>query len=234
MILVLALGYSVGTVASASLSLPPPPAVPPSAPSIISTEAVSNAVEQQEPHYTEGLIGDRQEPVSLVFVATRAQLEGAFGKAGWSEAQRFGFGAVAGGVRAALTRRGDPAGPVTPSFLAEEPNILAFSLPVGATFAQRHHIRLWSTNLQTSDGQSVWLATASYDRGFELAPNTFLPTHQIAPDIDTERAFVVSSLDSIGAVVQQQAIQLTLPETGHNFDGDPFFTDGRAIVLDLS
>jgi hypothetical protein len=137
-------------------------------------------------------------------------------------------------VRAALAQRGDPAGPVTPSFLAQEPNALGFSLPVGATFARRHHIRMWSTDVQTSDGEPVWLATASYDRGFELAPSTFLPTHQIAPDIDTERAFVVASLQSAGTVAQQQTIQLVPAESGRNFDGDPFVTDGRSVILYLS
>ncbi len=51
---------------------------------------------------------------------------------------------------------------------------------------------------QTRAGQPLWLATASFDRDFELAPTTFLPTHQIAPDIDTERAFVAAGLKGTG------------------------------------
>jgi hypothetical protein len=174
-----------------------------------------------------------QEPVSLAFIGTRAQLEAAFRDAGWTEAQPFGFNAVLGGVKATLGQRGDPAGPVTPSFLAEEPNTLAFNLPVGATFAQRHHVRIWSTTVQTSDGRPIWLATASFDRGFELAHNTWLPTHQIAPDIDTERAYVVSSLQATGDIQQSDDIQLVPAEFGYNFDGDPFFTDGRAVLMAL-
>jgi hypothetical protein len=80
------------------------------------------------------------------------------------------------GIVASVTHQPDPAGPVTPSFLADEPNGLAFSLPVGNTFAERHHIRFWTTTIQTTAGQSVWLAAASFDRGFELAPTTGLPT----------------------------------------------------------
>jgi membrane-associated phospholipid phosphatase len=228
-----AVAYVGATVGGAAQSVPPPAAAQPVPPVVVAPGAAPTAVEQQLPHYTEGLTGDRQEPVSLVFVGDQAQLEAAFRNAGWTEAQRFSFRAVEGGLRAALTQRGDPAGPVTPSFLAEQPNALGFSLPVGATFAQRHHLRIWSTDVQTSDGKPVWLATASYDRGFELAPSTFLPTHQIAPDIDTERAFVVAGLQNAGAVVQQQTIQLVPAESGHNFDGDPFFTDGRSVILYL-
>jgi undecaprenyl-diphosphatase len=232
-LLLLAVVYVVTSVESAAQNLPPQPVVQPPSPIIVAATAVPTAVEQQLPHHTEGLTGEQQEPISLVFVATQAQVEAAFQAAGWTKAQTFGFGAVEGGLRAALTQRADPAGPVTPSFLAEQPNAMGFSLPVGATFAERHHIRLWSTGVRTTDGRPIWLATASFDRAFELAPSTFLPTHQIAPDIDTERTFIVSSLHNTGAVARQQAIQLVPAESGHNFVGDPFFTDGQAVVLYL-
>jgi hypothetical protein len=105
---------------------------------------------------------------------------------------------------------------------------------VGATFAQRHHIRIWATTVQTTSGLPVWLATASFDRGFELAKTTLLPTHQIAPAIDAERTYIATSLEDGGEVAHAQDIQLVSPEHGHNFDGDPFFTDGRAVVLWLA
>ena len=225
---------SIGYLAVTYTDIPPPsPAVAQIA-TVIAPAEVAMAVETRLPHYTEGLTGRLQEPVSLVFVGTRTQLEESFRAAGWTEAQPFGFNAVLGGVTAALGQRGDPAGPVTPSFLAEEPNALAFNLPVGATFAQRHHIRIWSTSFQTTSGRPIWLATASFDRGFELAHNTWLPTHEIAPDIDTERAYVVSSLHTAGDVTQSDTVQLVPAEFGYNFDGDPFFTDGQTVLITLS
>ena len=224
---------SVGYLAITYTDIPPPSPVIAQTTTVVAPAEVATTVETRLPHYTEGLTGRLQEPVSLVFVGTRAQLEESFRAAGWTEAQPFGFNAVLGGVTAALGQRGDPAGPVTPSFLAEEPNTLAFNLPVGATFAQRHHIRIWSTPVQTSDGRPIWLATASFDRGFELAHNTWLPTHQIAPDIDTERAYVVSTLQTAGDVAQSDSVQLVPAEFGYNFDGDPFFTDGQAVLITL-
>ncbi len=233
-LLLVSTGYAAIAVENAAVQLPPQPQPQPVTPVAVPADAVPDTVQQQLPHYTEGLTGDRQEPVSLVFVGTQARLEAAFRDAGWTQAQKVSLGSVGGGLRAALTHRGDPAGPVTPSFLAEQPNALGFSLPVGETFAQRHHIRIWSTIVQTSAGEPVWLATASFDRGLELAPTTFLPTHQIAPDIDTERAFIVSSLQGAGAVARQQTIQLVPRESGYNFDGDPFHTDGQTVILYLS
>jgi membrane-associated phospholipid phosphatase len=237
----LALGSAVALVLVASVylgrvyrTIPPPPVVTPPTPKVITSAGVAGTVERQLPHYTEGLTGHRQEPVSLVFIGTRAQLEHAFQAAGWTENRPYTFGTLWGGIVASIAHRSDAAGPVTPSFLADEPNALAFSLPVGKTFAVRHHIRLWTTSVQTTAGQALWLATASFDRGFELAPSTGLPTHQIAPDIDTERAFVVRSLQGAGAVTGMQTIQFVPPESGRNFDGDPFHTDGKAVILQLS
>jgi undecaprenyl-diphosphatase len=230
-VLLLAAGVYLGTVYR---TIPPPPTVAQPAPEVIAPTTLASTVEEQLPHYTEGLTGHRQEPVSLVLIGTRTQLEHAFEVAGWTENRPYTFGTLWGGIVASITQQPDPAGPVTPSFLADEPNALAFSLPVGKTFAERHHIRFWTTTIQTTTGQSLWLATASFDRGFELAPSTGLPTHQIAADIDSERAFVVMSLEGTGLVTSSQTIQLIPPEAGRNFDGDPFHTDGKAVILQLS
>jgi membrane-associated phospholipid phosphatase len=233
-IALLALAYIAAFVGVTASMLPLPPQAQSIPPVVISPDAVPSMVKQQLPHYTEGLTGVRQEPVSLVFVGTQSQLEAAFQAAGWTEAEPFSFRAVIDGVNATLTHHSAPAGPVTPSFLAEQLNALAFSLPVGTTFAERHHIRLWSTSVQTSARQPLWLATASFDKGFELAPSTGLPTHQIDPDIDAERAFVATSLEGSGLVQSAQTIQLVSPESGVNFDGDPFHTDGQTIILDVA
>lgn len=214
--------------------IPPPPAPHATAPMLITVNQLPAVVQTRLPHATETLTGKPQEPISIVLLGDRKTIERAFASAGWTEAARFGIQSVAGGISAALTHHADPAGPVTPSFYAEEPNTLAFSLPVGATFAQRHHIRIWSTDFKTTDGRPIWVATASFDEGFELSRTTFLPTHRIAPDIDTERAFVVASLTRSGFVTRQVTVQLIPPEQGHNFSGDPFQTDGRTVILALA
>src|SRR5262249_35918206 len=139
------------------------------------------------------LVGTTQEPMSLLLVGTQDTLEDAFRAAGWTEAQKLSFASLKQVVLVSLRHQADPSGPVTPSFVAEQPNTLAFNQPLGTTFEQRHHIRLWRTQVQTSDGQQLWLATASFDKGFGFGSTIFLPTHQIAPDIDNERDYVVTS-----------------------------------------
>ncbi len=154
-IALLALASTAAFVGDVADTLPPQPQPQPIPPVVIATDTVPSTVEHQLPHFTEGLTGVRQEPVSLIFVGTQSQLEAAFQAAGWTEAAPFSFKAVAEGANPALTHRSAPAGLVTPSFLAEQPNALAFSLPVGTTFAERRHIRFWSTAVQTSAGQPL-------------------------------------------------------------------------------
>jgi len=209
---------------------PPQSSTAPAASTVIAADAVP-AIVAQLPHYTETLLGNPQEPISLLFVGTQDTLERTFRAAGWTKAEKMSFASVKQVVVVGLTHQSDPAGPVTPSFLAEQPNTLAFNQPVGTTFEQRHHIRIWRTQVQTSDGQSLWLATASFDKGFELASTTFLPTHQIAPDIDNERDYIVASLQTARGVAKTAMLQLVPPEFGHNMSGDPFFTYGKAVML---
>jgi len=225
-------GVAVIYLASVYQTIPIPPQPTPVVPAVkvIARDAVLTAVPQL-PTHTETLLGKQQEPISLIFVGTQAGLERAFQMAGWTEAQKLSFASVAEVVRVSLRHQSDPAGPVTPSFVAEQPNALAFNQPVGTTFEQRHHIRIWPTQVQTTDGQQLWLATASFDKGFELGSVTFLPTHQIAPDIDNERDYVATSLQSTGALQKTTLIQLVPPEFGHNLAGDVFFMYGKAIIV---
>jgi hypothetical protein len=76
----------------------------------------------------------------------------------------------------------------------------------------------------------VWVATASFDIGIELSPRLHLPTHRIDPNIDAERALIVSDLTSAGAK-ELGMLRVVPPLQGTNAGGDAFMTDGRAAVL---
>lgn len=218
-------------LAAAYRPLPQAPRVQAPAPLVVAPAAVPTIVQADLPHYTESLTGRREEPINIILVGTRAELEATFEAAGWYEAQPLTLAVLGEAVTASVSHHPDPHGPVTPDFLANEPETLAFSQPVGGTFAKRHHIRIWATNVVTVDGRTVWLATASYDEGFELAPTSFIPTHRIAPNIDTERDYDAADLARTGDVRREARVQLVPPELGDNFAGNPFFTYGQAAVL---
>lgn len=217
-------------------SVPAPPVARRPAPSPITDSQFLPVLRTRISRYTVGPFGHRQEPINLIFVGSASDVARAFRVAGWIEADRLSFSSLRQALVATLTGHSDPTGPVTPSFLSEQPESLAFSQPVGRTFATRHHIRIWPAPYEVT-GEGIWLATASYDAGYAIAAGSLLPVHQIAPDIDDERDYVVRSLmrsvAHTGLAADTARIQLVPPEMGTNAFGEPFFTYGQALVIRL-
>ncbi len=58
-------------------------------------------------------------------------------------------------------------------------------------------------------------------------------THTIDPNIDAERELLIQDLETAGAVISREKLQLVKPNLGENFSGDAFFTDGMAYILKL-
>ena len=56
-------------------------------------------------------------------------------------------------------------------------------------------------------------------------------THQINPDIDTEREFILNDLKESGVMENYKKAQFVDPILGTNFAGDLFFTDGEGYVV---
>lgn len=181
----------------------------------------------QFPKFSETIVGNKMEPVSLIVIASPDDLNKVFEKAGWFVADR-GIGKVLKLGLAAFSNQPYPTAPVTPSFLGAEPETIAFEKPTDLNTArQRHHTRFWLTNYSVN-GVPVWVATTSFDSGLQ-----YFITHRIKPDIDTERDFIKSELMNTDLVDSVQEIQLVSPLMGTNQGGDQFFTDGKAYVAVL-
>lgn len=205
--------------------------VAPPAPVSFSSAELPKA-EAALPRYTEKLDGSAEEPVSIVFVGSEAQLQEAFRRAEWQQADQQSLTALLRVSVAALGNQPYPTAPVTPAFVGGKANDLAFERPQGvATVRRRHHVRFWSTNVRL-DGRVVWVATASFDMRLEIGSALPLPTHHIDPNVDKERAYVVAALTGTGLVREVGTYQVTRPESGTNAEGDKFYTDGRAVVLE--
>ena len=186
------------------------------------------------PLRSETVTGRAMEPATLVFLGTRAQVEAAFAAAGWSEAGPLNIHTVLRLYSAGIHHTADPTAPVTPAFLAGRPQDMAFELAVDAgSVSKRHHTRVWASGFALSDGTPIWVATASLDDRVEIKFPVPIPNHHIAPAIDTERDFIARSLAATGLVKAETRIQAVPPEFGTNAAGDPFFTYGIAVVIDL-
>ncbi|MDQ4501264.1 LssY C-terminal domain-containing protein [Sinomonas sp. ASV322] len=221
-----ALGIAFALVAAPFLVHPEDHPAPPRTQALPSLDTASLS---RLPVYSETLTGDRMEPASFVFVGTEDELVHAFEGRGWDRADRSTLAdtlrAVAVGFQGGQYR----TAPVTPAFMASEPEAIAFQQATASnTLRQRHHIRIWRSSYTAPDGRAVWEATASFDDGIEFAGAAKIPTHHIDPNVDAERAYIIGSLG-----YPEHLVPLTTPQMGHNGSGDEFFTDGKAELVSL-
>ena len=108
---------------------------------------------------------------------------------------------------------------------------LAFEKEVGTNAQQRNHVRFWRTELQSADGQPVWIGAATFDRGVGLSHTTGQITHHIAPDIDAERDALMHDLAVAGQLTAAYDVTGIGPTLdGRNGGGDRYFTDGELTV----
>lgn len=73
------------------------------------------------------------------------------------------------------------------------------------------------------------------DTKIELAKTNHFPTHHIAPDVDAERALLISELALTGYIVQETTRPGFGKQTqGINGEGDAYVIDGQVAVLMLA
>ena len=183
--------------------------------------------------WSEDLIGGRMEPISLVFIGSEDDILRAFTRAGWSLADPPTPIRVLQEGIAAMRNLPDPTGPATPAFFMDRPQSFTFEKPDTGlpSIRRRHHTRLWQTpHCLVRDCRRVWVATASFDVGIEISRRLYLPTHRIDPDLDSERTLIAAELVRVGAK-REGSVTVLPPLHGTNAAGDPFWTDGQAVIL---
>lgn len=174
------------------------------------------------------------DPLSVRLVATTDQIGAAFIDAGWYRADELDLVTSARiSVDSVLARKYSTA-PVSNLYLYGRSEDLAFERP-GHNVRERDHIRLWQTGRFAPDGRPIWIGGATRDVRVELAKTDHLPTHQIAPDADSERDLVIADLQATGFITQFYWVPgFGAPTHGENGGGDPWFTDGRVAELTLA
>jgi hypothetical protein len=173
------------------------------------------------------------DPINLLFVGSRAEVETAFRAAGWTGSQpnslRSGFQAV----RAIAENRSYPDAPMRTLLLEGlEPDLrIQESLD---TFGQRDHLRLWRREAQWH-GQPVWAAAATHDIAATFSTRPFGFTHSIQTNLDIERNKVVRDLEFTGCV--DGVIYSRRPESEQEASRDyrkGLETDARVAVVLLN
>ncbi|PYI65010.1 hypothetical protein CVV68_20040 [Arthrobacter livingstonensis] len=178
----------------------------------------------------DGLLGD---PVNLAVIGSPAELRKAMLAAGWSEPDPITLRTSWHIIRASLLRRSYPTAPVSPLFVFQRRQTLAFEREVDCSPSQRHHVRFWvcPAGWKLPGGFDVDLiGAATFDRRVGLSLFTFQVTHKIAENTDQERNLVTADLQGSGAGVHT----IRHFSTGYhsrNGGGDAIETDGDLPVI---
>ena len=173
----------------------------------------------------------RGDPVNVGLVGSKEEIVRAFTKAGWDPADKITLAtSIEIGLSVVLDRP-DLDAPVSPLLFDGRKQDLAFEDKVGKSADERNHVRLWLTKQKGSDGRPLWLGSASFDRGVGFSHDTGQITHHIGPDVDAERDLVIGDLLKAGLISGSYEIPgVGATKTGRNGGGDPYYTDGKALV----
>jgi len=175
------------------------------------------------------------DPLNLVVVGDRASIQECLST--WDEAETLTVGTAWKTAKAFLLESRYRYSPVSPLYLNARVQDIALQR-ARLSLNQRLHLRLWATKVRFG-GQPLWIGQVSRDIGVRFTPKTWnLTTHQIDPDVDEARNYVLNDLlvagrvARLGLVVGGDAASADAPR--RNLTGDPYFTDGLRAVAVLS
>jgi hypothetical protein len=164
--------------------------------------------------------------INVAFLGSREDLARAFGLAGWHEAERLSARSMSRTYKAYTAQQGYEAAPVSKLLYENAEPDIVFQKSLN-TISKRHHIRLWRYDM---GGREVWLGAATHDVGVTFDSSAMSFTHQIHPQIDTERSKVVNDLTFTGCIAP--AAYVDRPEAAIQPEhASAIVTDGRLAVI---
>ena len=182
-----------------------------------------------------GLFGDA---VNLAFLGTEQQLRGALERTGWVLADPVTLTSSWRIVTSTLLHRSYLQAPVSPLLLFGRQQDFAYQQEVNGNPRQRHHVRFWRCPegwLLPGGIASDWLGAASFDRAVGLSLFTLQITHRVGENIDAERDYLVSSMQTAYPEVSVNVIKnFSTGYHSRNGGGDSIVTDGDLPVTNLT
>ena len=195
----------------------------------------------------DGLPGD---PVNVVLIGTRQQLQSAFAVAGWSEADRLGVASSWRMVRAFVFNSPYATAPFSTLYLFGRGQDIGFQKAIDDSPRKRHHIRFWASSLTRAEAtvgtasfwlnadlpahheRVLWVGAGTKDTGLSLTKLTFQITHATDSDTNAERDFIIAELTKNRVIVDvntyRSGQRLSTERVNH------YITDGEVTVASLA
>ncbi len=190
------------------------------------------------PRATTNKSGKREgDPFNLIVAGELDTILGVFALAKWDETESLAFRSAWRMKRAYMKSDSYRYSPISPLFYNGRRHDIALQKTRGGIH-ERLHLRLWLTPMLFR-GKPVWVGQVSRDIGIRFTSRAWnLMTHKIDPNVDDSREYVfgdlihISRVGHFGYVKGVESAEKESPRK--NLTGDPYFTDGFRLVIELS
>jgi len=177
------------------------------------------------------------DPLNLVVIGELEDLVEIFTSTGWDETSVLSFSSGLSMAKAFLKGDNDRYSPVSPLYYHGHAHDIAFQ-KTRDNVNQRLHFRLWYTPIRYN-GKPVWMGAISRDIGVKFTLSTwYMTTHRIDPNLDDSRDYLLADLLEAQRVSKYGFIENTALKNStkpkKNLTNDPYFTDNRRLVVELS
>lgn len=173
--------------------------------------------------------------VNLLIVGSKEQIADAFQAAGWLQPDKTTQDAIVHAIQETMAHKAYAEMPMSQLYLFGRTQDFGFvdGMPIQVV-AERNHFRVWRTPWLDSQGRTVWAGAGTHDVGIEKDQSGTL-THRIDPNIDTERDYILQTLEDAGKVATTEYLTPADPvRQAVTATGDAYHSDGRILVIILS
>ena len=178
---------------------------------------------------------DKGDPLNIALVGEPRDLYHAFMRAGWDETETIHGASLWKTAASAITGGAYRYSPVSALYVFGRAQDAAMQR-ARSSIHERNHLRIWMTPLR-HEGVPVWIGQISRDIGVRFTRKT-ITTHKIDPAVDETREFLLEDLAFTQGLRAFGYVGGVGPadydEPRGNLTGDPYFTDGRRMLMWLS
>jgi hypothetical protein len=167
------------------------------------------------------------DPINLKIDGSQSAIACRLEHGGWMQADAVSAGSALHIATSVILNRSYLNAPVSPLYVHDRMQDMAFERDEGKSADRRHHVRFW----QVAPGH--WLGSATFDKGVGLSLFTLQITHHVGRDVDRERDAVAKLLAAGGtfALMARQGVPIG---TAHrNGGGDKYVTDGKIAYVTI-
>lgn len=172
--------------------------------------------------------------VNLLIIGSKEQVADAFQAASWIQPDKTTQDAIVHAIQETMAHKAYAEMPISQLYLFGRPQDFGFvdGIPIQIV-TERNHFRVWRTPWLDSQGHAVWAGAGTHDVGIEKDQSGTL-THRIDPNVDTERDYILQTLEDAGKVANTEYLMPADPvRQAVTATGDAYHSDGRILIIYL-